>query len=190
MKTATESRRRAALVASTLQEVGEAGSLDVTVARIARRAGVSSALAHHYFGSKESLLCAAMRAVLVAFGAEARAGLAAARDPEQRLAAILRACLSPPNFAPATASAWLNLYVLAQTSPEARRLLAVYHRRLDSNLRHALRPVLGERAAPVAAEIGALIDGWWLRRALRREAGPGAEDALAAARALVVARAG
>ena len=53
--------RRAALVKATIAEIGEAGTLDVTVSRIARRAGVSPALAHHYFGGKQDLLVAAMR---------------------------------------------------------------------------------------------------------------------------------
>ena len=47
--------RREALVKATIAEIGQAGSLDVTVAQIARRAGMSSALAHHYFGGKEDM---------------------------------------------------------------------------------------------------------------------------------------
>ncbi|MEJ1999680.1 MAG: TetR family transcriptional regulator, partial [Maritimibacter sp.] len=57
-KLGMEPIRRAALVKSAIAEIGEAGSLDVTVSRIAKRAGVSSALAHHYFGGKEDLLIA------------------------------------------------------------------------------------------------------------------------------------
>jgi TetR/AcrR family transcriptional repressor of bet genes len=50
-KLGMEPIRRAALVSATISEIGRAGSLDVTVSQIARRAGMSSALAHHYFGS-------------------------------------------------------------------------------------------------------------------------------------------
>jgi len=39
--------RRAALVEATITEIGVQGNLDVTVSQIARRAGMSSALAHH-----------------------------------------------------------------------------------------------------------------------------------------------
>ena len=54
-KLGAEPIRKAALINATIFEVGRAGSLDVTVAQIARRAGMSPALAHHYFGSKDQL---------------------------------------------------------------------------------------------------------------------------------------
>ena len=165
-KIGMEPIRREALVNAAIDEIGRIGSLDVTVAQIARKAGVSSALAHHYFGSKEQILLAAMRRILVVFGAEAREGLAVARTPRQRLDAIATACFTPVNFRPEVASAWLNLYVLAHTSDEAKRLLAIYHKRLHSNLVHALRPLAGDNASAIATSVGALIDGIYLRQVL------------------------
>jgi TetR/AcrR family transcriptional repressor of bet genes len=176
-RTGAEPIRRAAIVKATIQEIGRAGSLDVTVARIAARAGVSAALAHHYFGSKEAIFVAAFRHVLIVYGAEVRGALGQAATPRERLDAIVRASFSPSNFRREAVSAWLNFYVLAQTMPEARRLLSVYHRRLRSNLCHALRPLVGERAGQVAEGIGALIDGVYLRQALS----PAAPDRTAAA---------
>ena len=46
-KSGMEALRRSALVEATIHEIGARGSLDVTVSQIARRAGMSSALAHH-----------------------------------------------------------------------------------------------------------------------------------------------
>jgi TetR/AcrR family transcriptional regulator, transcriptional repressor of bet genes len=165
-RSAAEPIRREAIVKATIQEVGRAGSLEVTVAQIARRAGVSSALAHHYFGSKEAIFVAAMRHVLTVFGAEVRGALATADTPRERVEAIVRASFSAGSFRRETVAAWLNFYVLAQTMPEARRLLLLYHRRLRSNLVHALRPLVGGRAEAVAEGLGALIDGVYLRQAL------------------------
>lgn len=165
-RTAAEPIRREAIVKATIQEVARAGSLEVTVAQIARRAGVSSALAHHYFGSKEAIFVAAMRHVLIVFAAEVRGALATADSPRERVEAIVRASFSATSFRRESVSAWLNFYVLSQTMPEARRLLAVYHRRLASNLVHALRPLVGRRAQAVAEGLGALIDGVYLRQAL------------------------
>lgn len=167
-KLGMEPIRKAALVKATIVEIGRAGSLDVTVSQIAKRAGMSSALAHHYFGSKEEMFLAAMRHILSLYGAEVRGALAAAGDaPEARLQAILRASFSPGNFRQEAVGAWLNFYVLAQTVTEARRLLAVYQRRLRSNLMSDLRPLVGARAPGVAAALGALIDGVYLREALK-----------------------
>jgi TetR/AcrR family transcriptional repressor of bet genes len=158
--------RKTALVNATILEIGSAGSLDVTVGQIAKRAGMSTALAHHYFGGKEAIFLAAMRHILSLYGAEVRGALATATSAEARLDAILLASFSPANFRREVVSAWLNFYVLAQTVPGARRLLLVYQRRLQSNLVHALRRLVGPRASAVAQTLGALIDGVYLREAL------------------------
>ena len=159
--------RKEALVKATIHEIGRAGSLDVTVAQIARRAGMSSALAHHYFGSKEEMFLAAMRHILTLYGAEVRGALALAHDPEARVRAVLYASFSPGNFRREAVGAWLNFWVLAQTVPEARRLLAIYQGRLRSNLMTGLRPLVGGRAAKIADGLGALIDGLYLREVLK-----------------------
>lgn len=165
-KIGMEPIRRDALVLAAIAEIGRAGTLDVTVAQIANRAGMSSALAHHYFGSKEQMFLAAMRHILVVFGNEVRVGLAQATTPDERLEAIVRACFSAENFRPEVANAWLNFYVLALQSPQAGRLLTVYHKRLQSNLVYALKPLAGKRSAAIAASTGALIDGLYLRAVL------------------------
>ena len=165
-KLGMEPIRKAALVNATIVEVGRTGSLDVTVSQIAKRAGMSTALAHHYFGGKEAMFLAAMRHVMSIYGAEVRGALAVAEGSERRLQAIVRASFSPANFRREVVGAWLNFYVLAQTVPEARRLLAVYQARLHSNLMACLRPLVGARAAAVAKGLAALIDGVYLREAL------------------------
>ena len=175
-KLGMEPIRKAALVKATIIEIGQAGSLDVTVGQIARRAGMSTALAHHYFGGKEAMFLAAMRHVLTLYGAEVRGALAVAQGPEARLQAILSASFSPANFRREVVGAWLNFWVLAQGTPRAKRLLAVYQRRLRSNLLVNLRPLVGNRAAALADGLGALIDGVYLREVLKH----GAPDAAAA----------
>ncbi|MBC2834338.1 transcriptional regulator BetI [Paragemmobacter straminiformis] len=166
-KIGMEPIRKAALVKATITEIGRVGSLDVTVSQIAKRAGMSSALAHHYFGSKDDIFLAAMRHVLTLYGAEVRGALAVAQGPEQRLRAILAASFTAGNFRREVVGAWLNFYVLAQTVPEAKRLLAVYQRRLRSNLLVCLRPLSGDRAEEIAEGLGALIDGLYLREVLK-----------------------
>ena len=166
-KLGMEPIRRADLVKATIIEIGAKGSLDVTVAQIARRAGISPALAHHYFGGKEDILIAAMRHFLRLYGAEVRRALAGAGGPRQRLEAVIRAGFSQPNFRAEAVASWLNFYVLARTSPGAARLLRLYHARLRSNLCAGLRPLLGAGAGPAAERLGALIDGLYLREALQ-----------------------
>jgi TetR/AcrR family transcriptional regulator, transcriptional repressor of bet genes len=173
-KVGMEPIRRASLIKATIAEIGAVGSLEVTVSRIARRAGMSSALAHHYFGSKEAIFLAAMRHVLTLYGAEVRGALASAEGAAGRARAVIRASFTPTSFRQEVVAAWLNFYVLAQTQDQARRLLNIYQTRLQSNLRHALRPVLGPRAVTVARQIAVMIDGAYLHAALGLRAPDGA----------------
>lgn len=173
-KVGMEPIRRKQLVTATIDEIGAAGNLDVTVSQIAKRAGMSSALAHHYFGSKEQIFLAAMRHVLTVYGAEVRGALAMAQTPKDRLSAIIKTGFSGTNFRHDVISTWLNFYVLAQTSPEANRLLNVYQKRLHSNLVHAFRPLIGDKSHDAALRICGLIDGIYLREALGKKSPNGA----------------
>lgn len=182
-KLGMEPIRRAALVKATIDEIGATGTLDVTVSKIAKRAGMSSALAHHYFGGKDQIFLAAMRHTLTVYGAEVRGALVMAHDPLSRLQAIIRAGFTNSNFRREVIAAWLNFYVLAQSNPEAQRLLTIYQRRLHSNLVYNLRPLIGDRADSTAERIAGLIDGLYLRRGLDRTNNSGMD---AAAHVLVV----
>ena len=173
-KLGAEPIRKAALINATIFEVVRAGSLDVTVAQIARRAGMSPALAHHYFGSKDQLFLQAMRYILRVYGNSVREALPG-RGAQGRLNAIIESSFAPQNFQRETVSAWLNFYVLALTNDEAARLLRVYHRRLQSNLVVALRG-LTDHPQRTARTLGALIDGVYLRAVLT----PGPTDGGAA----------
>jgi TetR/AcrR family transcriptional repressor of bet genes len=166
-KLGMEPIRRSALVQATIAEVGARGSLDVTVGQIAKRAGMSSALAHHYFGGKDQIFLAAMRQILREFGAEVGRGLRDACSPRARAEALIDASFSEACFSPQTVSAWMTLYAQAQSNPEMLRLLRLYQRRLQSNLTHALRPI-SKNPQDHAQTLAALIDGLYLRAALAR----------------------
>lgn len=164
-KIGAEAGRRAALINAVIAAVGRAGTLEVTVAQIARDAGMSSALAHHYFGSKDRMFLAAMRRILSVYGDAVSQELARETTPRGRLDAILRASFERQNFEREVVAAWLTFYALTRRNDEARRLLAAYHGRLRSNLRSVLRP-LTDRPEAEAERLGALIDGIYLRAAL------------------------
>ena len=165
-KLGMEPIRRKALVEAAIDEIGEVGCLDVTVSKIARRAGMSSALAHHYFGSKEQMLLATMRHIMSIYGSEVRAALGASPSPRDRVEAIIRASFSAHNFKAGTGSTWLQFYVQAQASTPTKRLLSIYHRRLRSNLLAGLRPLVAD-PEKTAETIAAMIDGAYLRQVLR-----------------------
>lgn len=159
--------RRKALISAAIDTIHDRGMGQVTMGEIARRAGVSAALAHHYFGGKDQLLLATMRHLLKELGGEIQSRLTAARSPRERISAVIRGNFAACQFRPAVISAWLAFYVQAQTDHESRRLLRIYTRRLESNLLHALRELTArEHAAYLAETAAALIDGLWIRRSL------------------------
>ena len=166
-KYGVEPERRKALTDAAIQAIGAHGSLDVTMSDIAARAGVSPALAHHYFGSKQQLITASVRALLAELRADAVTALKAARSPRARISAIIAISFSAKQFSDGTVAAWLAFYVHAQKSEDVRRLLALYGRRLNSNLMSGLSPLVGELdAARIAEGAAAMIDGLYIRKAL------------------------
>jgi TetR/AcrR family transcriptional repressor of bet genes len=162
-----EPQRRRALISAAIDAIHDRGMAQVTMGAIAKRAGVSAALAHHYFGGKDQLLLATMRHLLTELGEEVQTRLAAATTAEERLSAVVRGNFAAGQFRPAVISAWLAFYVQAQTDADARRLLRIYARRLESNLLHALSELTSRANALRVAEMAAsLIDGVWIRRSL------------------------
>lgn len=160
--------RRKALVDAALQVIGDHGSLTVTMSEIAKRAGVSPALAHHYFGSKEQLLIETVRSLLRQLRDDAVTALRSALSPREKLSAIIRVSFQANQFTPETIAAWLAFYAEAQRSEETRRFLVIYARRLRSNILANLKALCpANEAERIAEGAAALIDGLYIRQSLK-----------------------
>lgn len=178
-KLGMEPIRRRALIDAAIAAIGDRGALDVTVSEIAGRAGVSTALAHHYFGNKDNLLEATMRALLTELGQDVRHALKSAQTPQERVLAVIDVNFSEKQFAPLIVAAWLAFFMEAHRTPALKHLLTVYVRRLHSNLMFGLvRLVNRDKAEQIAEGIAALIDGLYIRRSLK-DTGPDRLSALA-----------
>jgi TetR/AcrR family transcriptional repressor of bet genes len=101
-------------------------------------------------------------------GHDSVAALRKATTPRERISAIIAVNFNAGQFREETVHAWLAFYVEAQNSLPLRRLLGVYARRLHSNLMSGLVPIMPRQEAGQMAEaIAAMIDGLYIRRALR-----------------------
>lgn len=162
--------RRRELVEATIWSIHEFGLAETTVTKIAKRAGVSPGIVHHYFADKDELLFETMRVMLERLRVEAVGRLAGARTARQRVFAIIDASFSVEQFSPEVVTAWLALYASSRQSVRLARILSLYHRRLRSNLIFALKQIgTGRDVADYemqAEAIAALIDGLYLRAAL------------------------
>src|SRR5262245_64925337 len=81
--------RRQQLIDAAIASIHEHGYSSATVARIARKAGVSTGIVHHYFTDKTDLLASTMRALLDSLRREAVMRMQSARTPIERIYAII-----------------------------------------------------------------------------------------------------
>jgi AcrR family transcriptional regulator len=162
-----EDKRRQALIAATLALVSEGGAAVATVRAIAERAGVTPGLIRHYFGSKDQLIAAAYRQLMVGMIDDTAVVLTCApSDPHARLAAFVAASLRPPVVDRDSVTRWA---FFIQETRRSTELLEI-HRQTYLGFRdhlEALIAALPRLRSPtelrqLAIACNALIDGLWL----------------------------
>jgi betaine-aldehyde dehydrogenase len=184
-----EEARRAQLIEVTVDSLAEVGYVGTTLAQIARRAEVSPGLVAHYFGDKDGLLEAAFRTLARNLAARMRARLALAGTPRGRVQAVIDTNLAPEEFDKRSGTAWLAFWGQVLHVRGLKRVQTAYQRRMLSNLRNDLRPLIpAAEARTLAGMIAAMIDGVWLRAALSEWQEADSESARAMLTAFVEAR--
>ena len=160
-----ESRKRQ-LVNATIDAIAKYGFAEASVVRIADIAGISAGQIHHYFGGKDGLLEAAMRSILTDMRSASAEALAAEHLPMKRLEAIVASNLHPKIFRREISIAWLSFWAQATHDPALARIERINRSRLRSNLRDALKPLVGrDRASTLAEMMAMMIDGLWVAQA-------------------------
>lgn len=166
-KVGMEEQRRTSIVRGTIQAIHERGYAATTMADIARNAGVSTGLPHHYFGSKAAVFNATMAYLLQELHKDSQLRLKDKSSAEERILAIIHTSFGEAQFQQQTISAWIAFYGLARLEPTTQRLLRLYHRRLVYLLSIEFGRVMDAEAAKRAAEgTAAMIDGIWLQSVL------------------------
>lgn len=162
-----QQNRRQKLVNATITAIHQYGFAESTVARIAALAGISAGNVHHYFGGKDGLLEEAMRTQLDTIRQETAARLSVARTPEERLRAIVESNFVPEIYTQEICTAWLHFVAHATHAPQLYRLSKINTRRLQSNLTATLKLLVSvDSARAISATCTAMIDGFWMHRAL------------------------
>lgn len=168
----TDSRERILEAACDL--VAAEGIDDVRIARVAMRAGASTALVHHYFSTREELLEQALLHSFEQAGDERFADDVAADSALGRLAVAIDECLPLPGRAERDWVLWVELWLRAAREPELRPLAAKlydrYHEWMVGVIEAGVQS--GEFSAPadmdgLADRAMAMLDGLGLRALLR-----------------------
>ena len=132
----------------------------VRIARIAMDAGVSTALVHYHFDTREALLA---EALTHSFD---RAGDIRTEGP-QRLQDMIEQCLPLPGEQERDWVLWVELWLRAVRHPELRPTAAKLYERMHEWFREAIEEEFPDADAGATADrILALIDGYGVRALL------------------------
>ena len=176
-KLGMEEIRRRQLIDATIASIHEVGFAESSLSRISAKAGVSTGIVHHYFEDKADLLEATLRRLGTNLRLAVVSRQQAARTPVERLMAVIDGNIGAEVFTPEGVSAWLAFWAQVPNSERLARVQRIIVGRLHDNLVDALRPLTrGHDAQAIATLVASLIDGLWLRAALKQES-PNGETA-------------
>jgi AcrR family transcriptional regulator len=170
---------RERILAAAVERIAGDGIDDVRIARIATDAGVSSALVHYHFATREALLAEALE---YSYGAVGDARTADARPDAashaQRVARMVDQCLPGTPELERDWVLWVELWLRAVRHDELRPVAEELYARMRDWFATAIRAGVhdGEFARCDAEEVAdralALIDGFGIRTLLGDAAVP------------------
>lgn len=168
-KVGYEPIRRQQLIDATLNSVAELGLKATTINTISKRAGLSSGIISHYFGSKNGLIEATVRYLLTSLKSSLISKIDASVSQQQRLMLIVEANFSVVQKQAHVTKTWLSFWAESMHDEQLHRLQAVNAKRLYSNLLYSFKALLPHEQALQAATLSAaMIDGLWLRAVLTK----------------------
>ncbi len=169
-----ESDARERILEAACDLVAAEGIDDVRIARVAMRAGASTALVHHYFSTREELLEQALLHSFEQAGDERFAEDVGGGSALAALALAIDECLPLPGRSERDWVLWVELWLRAAREPELRPLAARLYERYREWMAGVIEAGVesGELEAP--ADLGdladramATLDGLGLRVLLR-----------------------
>ena len=162
---------RERILAAAVRRIASDGIDDVRIARIAMDAGVSPALVHYHFDSRDTLLAEALRYSYTRAGdARISSGESPAATHAERLSAMIAQCLPTTPELAEDWVLWVELWLRAARHPELRPVAEELYGRLRTWFADELKAGVddGEFAAgvdvdAVADRTLALLDGFGIR---------------------------
>jgi AcrR family transcriptional regulator len=169
--TATDSRQR--ILDAACELIASGGIDELRIARVATRAGASTALVHHYFSTREELLELALAQSFELAGDERFGRYASESTATAGLARTIAECLPLPGEFERQWVLWVELWLRAVRDPALRPIAARLYGRYRDWIAAAIRAgtETGEfnpvDVDLVADHVMALLDGFGLRALIR-----------------------
>jgi TetR/AcrR family transcriptional repressor of bet genes len=136
--------RRKELLKAALKVMQRDGLHAATIDKIAKEAGASRGVVHHYFEDKDDLIEQTMRFVHAARGKAIAERLRSSQSPSERLWSIVSVSLQKKFFRHDLCNVLISFNAKAFDKAGWSRLLKTIRKRERSNLVHALRPLTSE----------------------------------------------
>lgn len=167
--------RREEIIQATFQVVHDDGLTNMTMAKIAKQAGLSTGIVSHYFGDKQGLINACMLEMLNILRAKTEQYKAQSADtPIDKIKAIIDSNFDTTQVNQVSTRLWLDFWSASVHMPELNRLQKINDQRLKSNIRHHLLQLIPADQAEIGAiGLAAMIDGLWLHGCLMRHLAEG-----------------
>jgi AcrR family transcriptional regulator len=165
---ASKDVRRQQLIEATIQVLAKRGYASLTVAEVAKAAGLSVGIINFHFESKEKLLAASLRHLADEYNRNWKSAMArAGKRAADQLEAILMADFDDAVFTPTKIAAWIAFWGETQGRPTYQEHCAAYDAEHAAAVRQLCREIIREGAygyEPVAITRGleALGEGLWL----------------------------
>ena len=163
------SPRQVELVRSTYRVMGERGVHEVSLQEIAQVAGVSKATLLYYFKTRENLILATMRWVLLRVAHRIREALATAASAEAKIRAMMDAIFIQPEANRRFYLIYLDTLGYAVRLDRFSRMSATFRAIVNGLYADVIRLGVQEGAFRVAdveeaaAAVRALIDGYFIQ---------------------------
>jgi TetR/AcrR family transcriptional regulator, transcriptional repressor of bet genes len=168
-------RRRAALIAATIECLKRYGHEGLSIRTISAQAGVSVGLINHHFPNKDELVAAAYRHFNRELVDGVKAAVASApAEPAARLRAFLEASFSPPNLDANALAVWVVFWGMYRHSRPIQRVQRATYTDYVRLVRGLLVDLIGKgdggrgrgkggvNLRLAAIGFTALLDGLWL----------------------------
>jgi TetR/AcrR family transcriptional repressor of bet genes len=168
-------RRRAALIAATIECLKRYGHEGLSIRTISAQAGVSVGLINHHFPNKDELVAAAFSHFNRELVDTLKTAAARADTPAARLRAFLEASFSPPNLDADVLTVWVVFWGIYRHSRPIQRVRRETYADYVRLIRGLLADLLGRAAEGgrgrgkggvnlrlAAIGFTALLDGLWL----------------------------
>jgi len=166
---ASKEQRRQQLIDATISTIARKGYAALTLADVARAAGLSGGIVNFHFESKEKLLVATLRQLAEEYRRNWQTALSeAGPSPADRLAALARADFNDVVCTPVKLAAWSGFWAEAQNRPTYMEHCGANDAEFHATVRNLASELIAEGQyserdpGRIALAVDALLEGLWL----------------------------